>query len=501
MGAARLGIAFVAALLFAPQVAAQDGTLRGQLLLPDSATGASGVVIEAVLITDGAYRSRTLSGSRGDFRLRIPLAGRWRLTALRIGYQPVRLGEFQVGLREDVATARPFVLTGGALTLARLAVDSVQLCGHSDESGLLVATLLAQARAALAATLITPTDGKATAGWQRYEIFTDREGTPLTPLRVQQLTSGTDRPFGSVDPSRLARDGYFWERDDYRQFNAPDAEVLLSEQFVASHCYRTSPPHAEHVDWIGIAFAPAPGTRSRGTVGIEGTLWLDRTTSELRRLEFSYVGLRENLAAAGARGVIEFLRLPTDIWVVSAWELRLPRVATIVVQAGAVKWAEEQVNAMTITGGELGWVRRGEEELYRSWSNPADRVADVAARVGRAPVCKDAPPAGRPNGIVYGTVVDSMGGPVRASVRVSWISVRQPIDGNRYQERTSDAIDGFFMICDAEIRRKLEIRTLVGGEVAIDDLQMRLDGDRPWAFVPLRVNVSSGKEPEGSGAP
>lgn len=495
----RPAVALLALLVVAPALAAQDGILRGRLLFPDSSTAASGVVLEAVLVTDGAYRSRTLSGTRGDFRLRIPLAGRWRVTALRIGYQPMRLGEFHVGLRQDVVIDRPFVLTGGALTLARLAVDSAQLCGRNDESGLLVATLLAQARAALAATLLTPADGGATAEWRRFEIFTDRDWTPLSPLRIHTLASSTDRPFGSVDPQRLARDGYFWDGSDYTQFNAPDAEVLLSEQFVGSHCYRLSEPHAQYGEWVGVTFAPAEGALRRGTVGVRGTLWLDRLTMELRRVEYSYVGLRDDLEAAGARGVVEFMRLPSDVWIVSAWEMRLPRLGRLYASTGGVAVAPmDQINVKTIAGGEVASVRRGEEELYRAWSQPADRIPEVVARVGARPTCKDAP-AARPGegGILYGTVTDTAGNPVKASVRLTWTNVGRSRTTNFTEERTASAADGFYIICGITLDRPLRLTAYVGNDRVTAIVTLRVRKERPWESVALVVKSAEGNKNPG----
>lgn len=241
-------LVLLALLLLGPRTtAAQEGTLRGRLLLPDS-SAATGVLVEAEHVTDGAYRSRTVSGSDGAFQLRIPLGGRWRVRALRVGYAPMALGEYDVPVRESVSLTRPVVLTSTALTLARLTVDSADVCGHADDSGLLVSTLLGQARVALASTLHSSPDARATSGWRRFELFTDRAGTPFSPLRVIEGTSATDRPFAAVSGRALAADGYRWDRTDHMRFNAPDAEVLLSEAFVRDHCFRVGPPHREHAE-------------------------------------------------------------------------------------------------------------------------------------------------------------------------------------------------------------------------------------------------------------
>src|ERR1019366_223081 len=81
---ALLAIVSASALLLPTRLDAQ--LLRGQVLLPDSSTRVSGVIVVA---TD-AYGAvtRTLSGLDGDFLLRLPHAGQFFVQALRIGYRP-----------------------------------------------------------------------------------------------------------------------------------------------------------------------------------------------------------------------------------------------------------------------------------------------------------------------------------------------------------------------------------------------------------------------------
>src|SRR6185437_14284129 len=79
---------------------------------------------------------------------------------------------------------------------------------------------------------------------------------------------------------------------------------------------------------IGVAFTPAP-TR-RNIPEIAGTLWIDRASAELRSLEYHYVDLpdmpREALERVG--GDIEFARMRGGGWVISAWDIRMPLLAS-----------------------------------------------------------------------------------------------------------------------------------------------------------------------------
>jgi len=125
------------------------------------------------------------------------------------------------------------------------------------------------------------------------------------------------------------------DRNNVRTFNAPDADVLLSEAFVRDHCFRLARPSRERRDLAGIAFAPAPGRRLSD---ITGTLWLDARTFELRLVEFRYANVGEMPDDTDLGGEVHFAKLPNGAWVVRKWFIRLPqgsRTSTPVTVSGA----------------------------------------------------------------------------------------------------------------------------------------------------------------------
>ena len=63
------------------------------------------------------------------------------------------------------------------------------------------------------------------------------------------------------------------------QYSAPDARVLLSDEFLDTHCFRIA--EAQNGDGrIGLAFEPLEDSPLRD---IEGVLWIDRSTAMLSR--------------------------------------------------------------------------------------------------------------------------------------------------------------------------------------------------------------------------
>lgn len=479
---------FVALAVLAPSLAAQPAasTVRGRLVLPDSVTPAASVVIEAV--RDGSERtsSRTLARRDGSFELRLA-AGRWRVRALRVGFMPVDLGAHTVdGAPLELGRT---VLLGGPFLLSRLAVDSSRTCGRVDESGGLVATLLDQARAALASTILSAPDTTAASEWRWFEMHTDLRGTPLTPLRVIESSSATDRPFLAVSGQRLASDGYRWERRDHFWYNAPDAEVLLSEAFIRGHCFRLSGVSAEHADRIGVAFAPTEDAGRRGVADLLGTLWFDRESGELRRLDFAYVGLPAKVEAAGARGAVDFLRLPDDVWVVSGWELRIPKITMRHVQTPYERGIiEDAVNVVRITGGEVVTVRRGDTELARRWGQPAERFPDVAARVGETPACAASAPPG--TGMLFGAVTDSVGQPVTTAVVADW--QRMALPASRISQAVVvEAEDGFFAVCGVPLGRTVRVYAYDRARGSSDVTMARVTREVPWAGLQVVIRGES----------
>jgi hypothetical protein len=104
-------------------------------------------------------------------------------------------------------------------------------------------------------------------------------------------------------------------------FGAPDAALLLTDDFARTHCFRAVP--GPNADVVGLAFEPIPRRRLSD---VRGTLWVNRQTSELQYLEYVYTNLPPEFSDLGLRGRLDFRHLPTGAWIVSAWWIRMPRM-------------------------------------------------------------------------------------------------------------------------------------------------------------------------------
>lgn len=130
-----------------------------------------------------------------------------------------------------------------------------------------------------------------------------------------------DRPLTGLSGDSLSKIGYWQPTGDGRTivYHAPDADVLLSAAFRRDHCYSLADRPRNRRGLVGLAFAPLP---ERTTGEVEGVLWLDERSFELRLVEFRYVGGGDLGEAAG--GELHFERLTNGAWVLRRWFVRMP---------------------------------------------------------------------------------------------------------------------------------------------------------------------------------
>ncbi|MBW7935406.1 MAG: hypothetical protein H3C62_17720, partial [Gemmatimonadaceae bacterium] len=275
----------------------------------------------------------------------------------------------------------------------------------------------------------------------------------------------TVKPFQSLRPDSLAKVGYMQEEANSWLYWAPDADVLLSESFAAGHCLGLTAGTGTRAGWIGLTFRPAQFRR--GLVDVSGTLWLDRATNELRRMEYQYVGLPVTMQRAEPGGEVEFTRLPDGIWFVSKWEIRMPRMT--------LPPGTPQLVGMWVKGGEVWWIRRGRDLLYTNGrEEPSPRALEaarqsaraVADSAGLASACVVTKP-GAPSGFIHGKVTDDRGVPLAdAVVSVEWqggyAAVGRQLSWQSQGLSTISGRDGTYGLCGVPDDRLLSVQAQYG---------------------------------------
>lgn len=410
MGAAVL----VAALTCATGIGAQS--VRGSVLQPDSATHAPGVVVVAA-DERGDVIARTLSTEAGDFDLRVPGAGTYTLRLLRVGFRPTTLAPLSVPA-DGVSGVRA-VLGAEAVLLSAVTVRSDNVCGTTEDTGRVIAQLWEEARTALTATQLSAGSKTLDVDWQVFRFEIARRTQRVSGRVVNARSGATDRPFVSASADSLADDGYVIDEERDRTFRAPDAAALLSGRFAATHCFRIDSPSKSRPQWIGISFRP---TIDRDWIrDIEGTLWIDRATSELRLLEFKYTNLPHDVDVPEVGGFVEFLRVPTGHWLIARWAIRAPKLVRRSRGGAAVPGGGGSditvVESISVVGGEVTRARHGAGTVYGVDPKLSSSDGQNATKPAQPSACG----AGSREGLVLAGTVRFGGRETRAAVSVSWV--------------------------------------------------------------------------------
>ena len=292
--------------------------VRGRALAAADSAPVSGVVVQ--LTTPArAVVAQTLSDSRGGFTLRAPSGGEFRLRALRLGFRPTLGAPFAVA--DSGVTLRSVLLDGAAVTLAATRVMADERCAADSDPSSLGFRAWGQARTALAAALVTRRSSTYEMRFVVGELRRAARSDSVIAYTEKESATSAMRPFAAMSVERLRDSGYVTREDGgVVTYAAPDEEVLLSEEFAASHCIRA---RSSSGDELELTFEP---TRDRTLSDVAGSLVLSRSTSELRRLAYEYMNVSEEERAAHAGGELTFLRFPTGGWMVQRWLVRAPQL-------------------------------------------------------------------------------------------------------------------------------------------------------------------------------
>jgi len=298
----------------------------------------------------------------------LPRAGTYAVRLLRIGFRPtigptVRIAD---GATETVRLA----LTGEPVLLSTVDIRARETCRVNADTGLAVARVWDEARKAMLSTQLDGESSPLYAEWIEYDRSYDSTAQRVREQHVRTMRYPTTHAFRSADPDTLVAKGYVVVAGSEVVYYAPDVEVLLSEQFAATHCFRLTRAPDEHKELIGVAFEP---TRERREArDIEGTLWLDKETAELRSLEFRYTNLPDAAFMVQPGGDVEFLRLPPPegTWLVSRWKIRMPRLAMPEKSNEGFRRTIKlsttpELRGLVVRGGEVTRLTRRDSLLYQ----------------------------------------------------------------------------------------------------------------------------------------
>ena len=320
MRAGRIRSGVLTALVVLQSAAAS--ALHGQLVRGSLVDAAGDSAIGGAMMTlvdrDGHAVDRTLTNTAtGLFELRAPEPGEYRVRAERIGYATTFSAFFEISAGETLTVQISAPVE--ALSLEGITAAVGPRCEVRPEEGMAVARVWNEARKALAAAAWTQE-----RGLYRYEMLginrlLDERGRRVEVENRVYRQSLVPAPYVARAADSLVYDGFARLSADASEFWAPDADVLLSDAFLDTHCLRV---RSGGRALVGLDFEPVP---DRDVPDIAGTLWLDAVTAELQRVDFRYVNLPvpQWLMAASPGGAVIFRSLPNGTWIVTSWQIRM----------------------------------------------------------------------------------------------------------------------------------------------------------------------------------
>lgn len=348
--------------------------VRGTAITPDSLL-VPGVIV-TLLDDKGQPVARALSDEGGSFSMRAPAPGTYRIDARRLAFRPTL--DAPITLEEGRVLLHTLVLTSAPVQLASMRVTAELRCQAIPDSGSAAFAVWEEARKALRSSQLT----RMTRAYRAdVTTFTRRQSAAETRWRVTDSTTQVGmplRPFTSRPADELAERGYVTRGAHSEAFHAPDEDVLLSESFAATHCLRLLADSAGQ-DVVRLGFAPVPG---RKIPDITGVLTIDRGSSELRRLDFSFVNIPTMDVVGNPGGQIVFRRLPEGSWLIEQWAIWLPVAELRTEYAPAIQAPSTRglpprpVTTVSTrfglqtTGGHITRVSFGDETI---WMRPAGR--------------------------------------------------------------------------------------------------------------------------------
>ena len=291
-------------------------TVRG-VLVDDAARPVPGALV-ALLYPGGQVSVGTMTDARGRFTLIGGVPARYTVRAERTGY---RTAEVVVELAAGQTVDVRLTTAVQAFVLPTVEAIAESRCTVRPGQGMAAYTLWEEASKALRSAAYLQDAQRL-----QYTVRTYRKDIVMQSGRVRRHFDDprrvTGRPFNTLSPAELASGGYMRSEGDSIGFYGPDAHVLLSDEFLDTHCLYVD-PQADR-DMVGLAFEPI---RRQGIVDIRGVLRFSRRTGELRAVDYEYTDLGGGVRQATAVGSVDFQRLANGAWVVTRWHIQTTNIA------------------------------------------------------------------------------------------------------------------------------------------------------------------------------
>lgn len=300
----------------APLAAQQP--VRGRVVDAGLASPVPGALV-TLLDPGGARVTSVLTSGSGAFVIADVAPGRYRLRAEMIGRRTVESDPFDV-LGGSELPPRTLELPAEPISLEGLDVSTAERCEVGRDVAVATYQVWQEAEKALRTAQLTAQETLYRFVVRTYHRELDRSSGDVVRESTDEKVWLSSDPFSSLPPAEIERGGYVRNEGGEPIIYGPNTDLLLSAEFQRTHCFGLR-EERERPGLIGLTFEPIEG---RELPDIEGVLWVDARTAELRTLEFRYRNMPRTLIEGDYTGLAAFERLDGGHWVIRRWRLRSP---------------------------------------------------------------------------------------------------------------------------------------------------------------------------------
>jgi hypothetical protein len=358
-------LGLTALLACAPPASAQ--TLIGRVVDAGSGLGVVGAIV-AALGSGDEVQTRSLTRGDGGFSLRLPVG--FEPSALRverIGYAPQTFPVAEPPAGEVLAlrvTATPVLLEG-------ISALAESLCGNDVQRDRLVYDVWQEARKSLQTQALSVEESILSFQTEAVVRSLDPRTREVLENSTQQRLINAPRPYRAISAEQMTTRGWAEDSDDGSIiYYAPDATLLLSDEFTNQHCFAVDRSDE------GILLTFEPNNERLSLPELEGVMILDAASLELTAIRFRYVGLPFlGYGQESAEGEVMFYAAPNGLRIVREWAIRMP-VATQL-RTSFRDWRVERIRIdyLREEGGRVLRVRTRDSDLVLGPVEPAPTLA------------------------------------------------------------------------------------------------------------------------------
>ena len=318
-GMRNFRISAIAGLILIAGVSHSASTQQLRGIVRDSASQRP-IIGAVVTLFDSAGKAimRGVSDEAGTYQIPfLGAAARGRI--VRLGFRP---RDIVLPAKTGPVTQLDFVLSWLPTMLEPVRSVANAHCPRRGDANA-AAALLDQARAGLLTSIVQrEADPPALVlyGFERNMKDTGPE-VQFQDIRRDSLEHATASYVAAHSATDFISRGFMQQENDSQVYFAPDAEVMLDDQFMLGYCFRIVDPDRARPNQVGLGFVA--GDQKRDRIDLDGAVWIDTSRRALVDIDYRYVGFPRRIENLEPGGRVTFREMAPGHNIIEHWSMRI----------------------------------------------------------------------------------------------------------------------------------------------------------------------------------